>query len=115
MKDILSTYYKCTFSAITHKLNVSGHILISVFSLVWYVEPVSKVCPTFKLHPVCVYTCAEEQTETKFSKSVIHNHGFYQVDRASNKKFLQPDHTPELESDSKQYENDNIDMMDDED
>jgi hypothetical protein len=26
MEDILSTYYKCTLKAITHKLNVSGHI-----------------------------------------------------------------------------------------
>jgi hypothetical protein len=27
MEDILSTYYKCSLSAITHKLNVSGHML----------------------------------------------------------------------------------------
>jgi hypothetical protein len=26
MGAILSTYYKCTFSAVTHKLNVSGHM-----------------------------------------------------------------------------------------
>jgi hypothetical protein len=31
MEDILSTYYKCTHSAITHKLNVSGHVLICTF------------------------------------------------------------------------------------
>jgi hypothetical protein len=30
-EDILSTYCKCTLSAITHKLNVSGHILMSFF------------------------------------------------------------------------------------
>jgi hypothetical protein len=28
MEDILSTYYKCPLSAITHKLNVSGHMSI---------------------------------------------------------------------------------------
>jgi hypothetical protein len=31
MKDILSTYYKCILSAITHKLNVSGHMLVWTF------------------------------------------------------------------------------------
>jgi hypothetical protein len=31
---ILSTYYKCTLSAITHKLNVSGHMLMCIFFLV---------------------------------------------------------------------------------
>jgi hypothetical protein len=34
MEDILSPYFKCTFSAITHKLNVSGHMLILTFVLV---------------------------------------------------------------------------------
>jgi hypothetical protein len=28
IEDILKTYYKCTLSSITHKLNISGHILI---------------------------------------------------------------------------------------
>jgi hypothetical protein len=50
MEDILITYYKCTLSAITYKLNVFGHMLIwtFVFSLV--------SCPmfvrTFQLHSV---------------------------------------------------------------
>jgi hypothetical protein len=30
---IFSTYYKCTLSAIAHKLNVSGHMLIRTFFL----------------------------------------------------------------------------------
>jgi hypothetical protein len=30
-EDILSPYYKCFLLAITHKLSVSGHILISTF------------------------------------------------------------------------------------
>jgi hypothetical protein len=34
VEDILRTYYKCTLSAITHKLNVSGHMLIWTFFLV---------------------------------------------------------------------------------
>jgi hypothetical protein len=34
MEDILSAYYKCTLSAITRKLNVSGHMLIWTFVLV---------------------------------------------------------------------------------
>jgi hypothetical protein len=28
MEDILNVYYKCTLSAVTHKLNVYGHVLI---------------------------------------------------------------------------------------
>jgi hypothetical protein len=35
MEDILSTYYKCTLSATTHKFIVSGHMLILTFFLVW--------------------------------------------------------------------------------
>jgi hypothetical protein len=38
MEDISSTYYKCTLSGTTHKLNVSGHLLIQTFILVLYVE-----------------------------------------------------------------------------
>jgi hypothetical protein len=34
LKDILSAYYKSTLSAITHKLNVSGLLLIWTFFLV---------------------------------------------------------------------------------
>jgi hypothetical protein len=34
-EDILSTYYKCTLSALIHKLNVSRHILIWTFFLVF--------------------------------------------------------------------------------
>jgi hypothetical protein len=34
MEDILSTYYKCTLSAIIHKLKVSGHVSIWTFFLV---------------------------------------------------------------------------------
>jgi hypothetical protein len=34
MEDILSTYHKCTLSAIIRKLNVSRHILIQTFFLV---------------------------------------------------------------------------------
>jgi hypothetical protein len=33
VEDILSTYCKCTLSAITHKLNVSGHMLLWIFFL----------------------------------------------------------------------------------
>jgi hypothetical protein len=34
MENTLSTYYKCTLSDITHKLNVCGHMLIWTFFLV---------------------------------------------------------------------------------
>jgi hypothetical protein len=34
VEDILSTYCKCTLSAITHKLNVSGYMFIWTFFLV---------------------------------------------------------------------------------
>jgi hypothetical protein len=32
MEDILSTYYRCVLSPITHKLNVSGHIDVHILS-----------------------------------------------------------------------------------
>jgi hypothetical protein len=37
MEGSLSNYYKCTHSAVTHKLNVSGRLLIwtCVLVLVW--------------------------------------------------------------------------------
>jgi hypothetical protein len=34
MKDILNTYYICTLYAISHKLNISGHMLIRTYFLV---------------------------------------------------------------------------------
>jgi hypothetical protein len=53
MEDILSTYYNCTLSAITHKLNVSGHMLIwTFFSLFLHVELVPKICPQLSITPV---------------------------------------------------------------
>jgi hypothetical protein len=39
---LASTQY--SFS-INHKLNISGHMLIWIFCLFWYVELVAKVCP----------------------------------------------------------------------
>jgi hypothetical protein len=38
MENILRIYYKRTISAVTHKLNVSGHILLWTFFLLWYLE-----------------------------------------------------------------------------
>jgi hypothetical protein len=35
MEDILCPYYKCTISSVIHKLNISGHMLIRKFFLVW--------------------------------------------------------------------------------
>jgi hypothetical protein len=43
-EDILSTYYKCTLTAITKKLNAPRYMLICTF---WYVELTFEVCPTF--------------------------------------------------------------------
>jgi hypothetical protein len=34
IKNILSTFYKCPLSTLTHKLNISGHIWIRTFFLV---------------------------------------------------------------------------------
>jgi hypothetical protein len=50
MKEIVSTYYKCTLSVVTQRLNVSGHMLIWTFFLIWYVELVPKNFLTFQLH-----------------------------------------------------------------
>jgi hypothetical protein len=51
----LSTYYKCTLSAITHKLNVSGHILIWTFFVVLVCELVPKNFPHLSV-PSCIQT-----------------------------------------------------------
>jgi hypothetical protein len=59
LKDILSTYYKCTLSTITHKLNISGHILIrTFFFFFWYVEFVPKFYPYILVTRV-QRTCAQ--------------------------------------------------------
>jgi hypothetical protein len=55
MEDILSTYYKCTLLAITHKLNASGHMLIWTFFLFWYVELVPRMCPHLSVTPCISY------------------------------------------------------------
>jgi hypothetical protein len=57
MKDILSTYYECTLSAIAHILNVPGH-----FSLFWYMELVPKVClhPSVAPHMKCWWRWASQ-------------------------------------------------------
>jgi hypothetical protein len=52
MEDILSIYYKCTLSAVTHKLNVSGHMLISTFDI-WNMS--RKFVRTFQLHSVYTF------------------------------------------------------------
>jgi hypothetical protein len=56
MKDILSTCYKFTLSAINHRLNVSGHLLIWTFFSFFGVW---KLCPkyvcTFQLHSIYCY------------------------------------------------------------
>jgi hypothetical protein len=51
MEDILNTYYTCTLSGTTHKLNVSGHMLIWIFSFSWYVELVLKICLHLSVTP----------------------------------------------------------------
>jgi hypothetical protein len=55
VENFLSTYYKCTLSAVVHNWNVSRHVLIRTFFMCWYVELVPKVC-TFQLHPIYVIT-----------------------------------------------------------
>jgi hypothetical protein len=45
----LSIYYKCTLSAVTHKLNISGHMLIWTLFL-W--NSCQKFVRTFQLHSV---------------------------------------------------------------
>jgi hypothetical protein len=50
----VGTYYKSTLSAITHKLNVSSHMLIRTFFLFWYVQLVPRVCPHLSVTPCIV-------------------------------------------------------------
>lgn len=52
MVDILSTYYKCTPSAITQKLNVSGHMSICIFFLVLVCGTHAQSLSATLLHPV---------------------------------------------------------------
>jgi hypothetical protein len=52
MEDILSTYYKIILSAATHKLNVSGHMLIWTFSSFGMWNSCPKFVRNFHLHSV---------------------------------------------------------------
>jgi hypothetical protein len=47
--DIWSAFYKCTLLAITHKLNVSGHMLIWTIFFFWCVKLPPRVCPLFSI------------------------------------------------------------------
>jgi hypothetical protein len=67
----LSIYYKCNLSAITHKLNVSGRMLIWIFFLFWYVELGPKVCPYLS---ATLYIVGIDQKSVKFvSKNRVSN------------------------------------------
>jgi hypothetical protein len=57
MEVILSTYYNCTISTITHKIIASRHVLIWEFFLVLVYGPHAQICPHFPVTPhiVCVY------------------------------------------------------------
>jgi hypothetical protein len=58
MEGILSTYYKCTPTAVTCKFNVSGHMLIWHFFSYWYVEHLPKICSHLSVTPcVSMYIC----------------------------------------------------------
>jgi hypothetical protein len=48
----VSKYYKCSVSAITHKLNVSEHMLWTFFLFLVYGTRGPKFVRTFQLHPV---------------------------------------------------------------
>jgi hypothetical protein len=52
MEDILSTYYKCTLSAVTRKLDVSGHMLLWSFFRFGMWNSCPKFDHIFQLHPV---------------------------------------------------------------
>jgi hypothetical protein len=54
MEDILSTYYKLTLSDKTHKLNVSGQMLLRSFFLLGMWNSYRKIIRNFQLHPVYI-------------------------------------------------------------
>jgi hypothetical protein len=57
MEDILSTDYKCTFSAVTHKLNVSRDMFIwAVFLVLVRGTPAQGLSAPFT-YTLCIYTC----------------------------------------------------------
>jgi hypothetical protein len=57
MEDILSTSYKWTLSAITHKLNVSGHMLIwTFFSCFGMWNSCPRFVRTFQSHIISWHT-----------------------------------------------------------
>jgi hypothetical protein len=64
LEDILSTYYKCTLSAITHKLNVSWRIDTNIFSFFGVWNSCPKFVCTFSakkslqfLMDLCIFNC----------------------------------------------------------
>jgi hypothetical protein len=50
MEDILGTYYRFTLSVITHKLNVSGHMLVWTFRLIFVRGTSLNLSLTFTLY-----------------------------------------------------------------
>jgi hypothetical protein len=64
MENILGTYCKYTVSAVTHKINVSGRMLLWIFFIVLVYENRAKI---FSLFPVTFYTEASSNMFLKFS------------------------------------------------
>jgi hypothetical protein len=55
MEGILSIYYKCTLSAMDHKLNVSGHVFIWIFLYMFgCMELVHQLCP-LSICKICIW------------------------------------------------------------
>jgi hypothetical protein len=70
IEDILSTHYKSTLSAVTHKLNVSGHMLIRTLflALVFGIRAQSLYAPfSYTLYNTVLFWFLEKAQEgTRF-------------------------------------------------
>jgi hypothetical protein len=62
----LNTYYKYTLSTITHKLHVSGHMLLWIIFLIMYVELVLEICLQLSATPLCRIAKSRERTRGSY-------------------------------------------------
>jgi hypothetical protein len=73
-EEVLSTYYKCTLSAITHELNVSGHMLIWTFFLVLVcgIRAQSLSAPfSYTAYRLCTWRSVVMPANTKINQDLL--------------------------------------------
>jgi hypothetical protein len=80
VEDILSTYYKCTLSAIIHKLKVPRHMLIWTFSLVLICGTRAQNLPAPFIYSLYILAIEEFSISNEHgTKAVVYHNGFWQL------------------------------------